>query len=231
MPMTLPAMELAVDGGIPDGTYQVMLLDTLGESIGLNSGNVTPGQPDIDALANSLVVNSGVRFATTGTLYSPLAVNTAYRVVNKGPADLIQIARIPSGTPITLTNAGVGTHTLINLEPVETVGGEQITAFDLDDLVRFEITNYPGNLRPETAITGVETRADAKFKTAVVTVDNSAGVSVIEFRYLAFVYSGSTTPGDVTGSCRATVIASPFPIQVPAGEQRAVTANLVLGPC
>lgn len=230
MPLTLPAYADALNASLPDGAYHVMLLEQLGESIGLDASSVTTGSAAITAPGNTLQVGSGVVFSTSGTLYSPLLPNVAYRVVVKGPGDQVQLSMLPGGDPIVITSAGSGTHSLTSLQPVEAVGGLTIVAFSMADLVRYEIPTYASGQRPTTSIMGTVSTPEGRSKTVAFTVNNLDGDSTVEFNYAAFVRDGSGTPGDAAGVCRAVVTAVPFPVQVPAGEQRDVTANITLSP-
>lgn len=231
MPLTLSSLDLALNNALPSGTYQIMLLDSIGESVGLDSGDISIGSASIAVPGNTLEVGSGVVFSTAGTLYSPLLPNTAYRVVSKGPGDLIQLSRSVGGTPIVITDAGSGTHNLISLEPVAVVGAETVVAFSMQDLIRYEIPTYATGTRPTSAIGESTQTIDRTSRAASVTVDNTEGNSTVEFRYVAFIWEGSTAPGDTTGSCRAVVAATPSPIQVPAAEQRQADIRVSFGPC
>lgn len=231
MPLTLPALSDALNSGLPAGSYVAMLLEDYSESIGLDSSHVTVGSADIEVPGNTLVIGSAVVFSTSGTLYAPLQANRAYRVVAKGPGFKVQLSELVGGTPLVIAGVGVGNHTVSTLKPVEVVNAETIVAFDMSDLLRYEINNYPASGRPTVTVAGAIQGAAAQKKTLSFTVDNSAGTASIEFDYVALISGGSTTPSNVGGVCKAIVAASPSPAQVPAGEQRVVPIEILLGPC
>lgn len=72
---------------------------------------VTFSGSDVNWTAHGLIAGQPMRFATTGTLPTGIAVNTDYIISATGLAtDSFRVASTPSGTPITFTG-GSGTHT------------------------------------------------------------------------------------------------------------------------
>jgi hypothetical protein len=70
-----------------------------------------------------------VQFTTTGTLPAPLAVSTWYYICNLGANDF-QVSDTKTTTPLNITTAGTGTHSLTQEFVVDTGEFQTFTADD-----------------------------------------------------------------------------------------------------
>lgn len=61
-------------------------------------------------------VNDPVQFTTTGTLPSPLAINTTYYVTSVS-TNIMQVSSTVGGSNITITTTGTGTNNVVNFAP------------------------------------------------------------------------------------------------------------------
>lgn len=74
--------------------------------------------------AHNKAVGNSVKFSSTGTLPAGLLPNTKYYVLSSGlTADTFKISLTPNGTPVTTTNAGTGTHSVILGQYINCVDG------------------------------------------------------------------------------------------------------------
>ncbi len=93
-----------------------------------------PGFPTANLLLSGNLANfqigTPVTVSSTTTLPSPLQANTTYFVVAQPGGTNIQISATNGGTPITLTDAGIGVHSITN-------NGQ---------LQQASITSHPGNI-------------------------------------------------------------------------------------
>lgn len=90
--------------------------------------SVDAGADTLTLTAHGLLTGDGpIRFTTTGTLPAGLAIDTDYWII-KVDADTIQLAArfldTVSSTPINLTSAGTGTHTLVDTADTVRQGAE-----------------------------------------------------------------------------------------------------------
>lgn len=103
--------------------------------------SVATGTENITVTAHNFVTSDKVRLTTGGTFPSPLATGTDYFVINVD-ANNIQLATTNDlaidGTPVNLTTAGTGTHTII---PQQFDG----TAIEMDDFTADNATS-PANV-------------------------------------------------------------------------------------
>jgi microcystin-dependent protein len=101
------------------------------------TATISNANPAVITLNNhGLIANDRILFTTTGTLPSPLAVNTTYYVSATGlTANTFQISVTLDGFSIGTTSAGSGVHTLYN----------PLSAFNLGNLTTtFSLPDYRG---------------------------------------------------------------------------------------
>jgi hypothetical protein len=154
LPNGRPVRFVAGSGGtLPNGvtagtTYYVRdaQVDTFkvaatvgGSAINLTTNSVAPitVQDCVTFLSTShpLAENATCQLTTTDTLPAGLSLATDYYPVGV-TADTFQLAASSGGTPIVVTDAGVGTHTATNTAPGRT-GNASLT-------FRANATNFPG---------------------------------------------------------------------------------------
>ncbi len=116
----LPGVDYyIISSTLVNGLYYLKISTTLG-GLPINILNSGTGVRNISThrilvTLNDWHVNDIVRFTTTGTLPSPLALSTDYYVESVYPGFGVNILNVSStlgGSPISITNMGVGIHTL-----------------------------------------------------------------------------------------------------------------------
>jgi len=70
----------------------------------------TGGDLEIRSTGHGLDIGDVIRFTTTGTLPTGLALSTDYYVVGTPSTNTFFVSEAESGTPIVYTDAGTGTH-------------------------------------------------------------------------------------------------------------------------
>ncbi|HEY5138849.1 MAG TPA: hypothetical protein VIJ25_05950, partial [Methylococcales bacterium] len=90
---------------------------------GAGSGTYLPlAFPAYQIFIPKFQVNDIVRFTTTGTLPSPLALNTDYYITSFPTTTSVSVSATLGGTPITYTAAGTGVHTMTDQTLVLPIG-------------------------------------------------------------------------------------------------------------
>jgi len=105
--------------GTPTNKYPIVSrikITKTGDASDVIDDTFTVSGPPTDTLTTNSsqghLVDELVRFTTTDTLPSPLLADTSYYIVYKSGTSM-KVATAQGGTPITLNDAGTGTHTII----------------------------------------------------------------------------------------------------------------------
>jgi len=139
--------------GTPTNKYPIVTrikITKTGDASDVIDDTFTVSGPPTDTLTTNSsqdhLVDELVRFTTTNTLPSPLLADTSYYIVYKSGTSM-KVATSQGGTPITLNDAGTGTHTIIRwntgkyqleLEPWYLNGAlrQMVMAIDADNKVQ-----------------------------------------------------------------------------------------------
>lgn len=112
----------------------------------------TPGTPDIYARRHGLPYPSPqtpIRFRSSGTLPAPLVEDRDYYVVTGLGVDWLRVSLQPNGDPITITDAGAGTHWL--LWRADAVAQHMISTWASGDGIEFDASVQPQAFCPVMA--------------------------------------------------------------------------------
>jgi len=102
----------------------------------------TGGDLEIRSTGHGLDVGDVIRFTTTGTLPTGLALSTDYYVVGTPATNTFFVSETESGTPIVYTDAGTGTHSWQNAIALNRI----IEQYDGRTRASFSVTSVTTNI-------------------------------------------------------------------------------------